>query len=225
LLALACGLFLGGAGFLWRNNALAAAAGFLIGVLLIVGIFVYVRSRRRSAIREQLPEAMDMLARAVRAGESIDQAVHVAGKTLAEPLATEFRRCDRQLQMGLSLDGAVRGMTRRAPVMEMRIMATTVTVQRRTGGSLPTALEHLARVFRDRLSYHRQFRAATAQGRGSVIVIAIAGLVAATYLFVWQPEYMQGLLQEPIGQALLAIAVVLQILGLAWVFWLLRSNY
>jgi len=116
-------------------------------------------------------------------------------------------------------------MTQRAPVMEMRIFATTMTVQRQTGGSLPSALERLAQVFRDRLSYHRQFRASTAQGRGSVIMIAVLGVLAATYLFVWQPDYSQSLLQDRIGQIMLLVAVVLQIVGLTWVFWVLRSSY
>ena len=113
---------------------------------------------------------MELMARAVRAGESLDQAIALAGNSGF----TRGRRVPllrSQMKMGLSLESAIRGLVSRAPLAETRILAMTLIVQRRRGGSLPTTLERLARVFRDRSNFYRQFQAATALGRGSAVMI------------------------------------------------------
>lgn len=225
LMSVACGLAIGGAVFLWREDLLAAVAGMVAGMLLLIGFLMYRRSRRRLAILNQLPEVMDLLARAVRAGESLDQALHVAGESAAEPVAGEFRRCARQVEMGLSLDAALRAMTGRTPLMETRILAATLTVQRETGGNLAAALERLAAIFRDRIAYQRQFLAGTATARAGAAVIATVGAGAAIYALVIQPEYVQEALELWTGRVMFSIAVGLQLIGVAWIVWLLRNDY
>src|SRR4029077_1208925 len=127
------------------------------------------RNERFAQIRELLPGSMELMARAVRAGETLDQAVDAAGWGTLEPLGIEWRRAARHLDLGLSVPGAMKSMTKRAPLMEMRILSTALNVQRRTGGNLPTTLERLSHVIRDRLSYQRQFRAATGASRMATI--------------------------------------------------------
>src|SRR4029078_9732886 len=123
--------------------------------------FLYRRADRINRIREQLPSSMEMMSRAVRADETLDQAVDGAGRTTETPLGIEWRRAARHLDLGLSVPAAMKSMTKRAPLMQMRILSTALNVQRRTGGNLPTTLERLSHVIRDRLSYQRQFKAAT----------------------------------------------------------------
>ncbi len=225
LLMITIGLLLGGGLVLWREDMIAGLIGFTLGTFLTYIFYVVARRRRRNAIQEQLPDVMELLARAVRAGESIDQAITMVGDTAEKPLGPEFRRCARQLEMGLSLNAAMRALSRRAPLTEMRILSATLMVQRQAGGNLPITLERLVGVIRDRISYHRQFKASTAAGRTSTLIIASVGPLVAGYMFIWQREYYNSFLALIQGRYLLAGAIVLQIVGLAWIYMLLRNDY
>jgi tight adherence protein B len=225
LLACIIGLAIGGSCYLWLDDELAGIAGGVFGVLG-VGIFLfYQRFRRYRSIREQLPDVMELLARAVRAGESLDQAIALAGSSTLQPLASEFRYCSNQIKMGLSLESAVRGLVGRLPLVETRILAMTLTVQRRRGGNLPSTLERLARVFRDRNNFYRQFQAATALGRGSVILITLVALGLDMFVFLGQSDFTRSLLTTGPGRIMLVLSLVLQVLGIAWVLYLFRSQY
>lgn len=224
LLAILIGLALGGTLFLWRDDWLAGAVGAVFGVLFVGGLLVYLRARRHRAIREQLPDVMELMARAVRAGESLDQAVILAGDSAFQPVATEFRYCANQMRIGLSLEAAIRGLVARMPLVETRILAMTLIVQRRRGGNLPSNLERLARVFRDRANFFRQVQAATALGRGSTILIALVALGLDLAVILGHTEYTRSLLETNAGRAMLGTALLLQVIGVTWVVWLFRSR-
>ena len=225
LLAAMIGLAIGGAIFLWRDDVLAAVTGAVLGVLVVAALLVFLRARRYRAIRDRLPDCMDLMARAVRAGESLDQAITLVGNSGLRPVDAEFRWCASQMKMGLSLESAIRGMVVRLPLAETRILAMTLIVQRRRGGSLPSTLERLAQVFRDRMSFYRQFQAATALGRGSAALIALLAIGLDGFVIFGNSEYTETLLTTNVGRIMLSIAVVLQILGIAWAAWLFRSRY
>ena len=225
LLAIAAGLALGGGFFLWRDSLLAGAAGAVLGVLAVGGLLFFLRARRYSAIREQLPDVIELMARAVRAGESLDQAIALVGNSALRPVAAEFHYCASQMKMGLSLESAIRGMVARVPLAETRILAMTLIVQRRRGGSLPPTLEHLAHVFRDRASVYRQFRAANALSRGSAAAIVLVALGLDVYVFVGQSQYTAILFETGVGRTILAASLALQAIGVIWGLWLFRSNY
>ncbi len=225
LLSLAVGLLVGGAIFLWREDPLFAIIGLLVGMAVTVGFFAFRRARRRRAILIQLPEVTETLARAVRAGESLDQAMALVGSTAAEPLRGEFRRAAGQMEMGLSLEMAMRTLTRRNRLSEMRILASALMIYRRTGGDLPTTLDRLAALFRERLSSYRQFLASTAAARGGAILIALIGAFAVLFIVTVQPEYVRTMLDRPVGRLMLLASVGLLVLGSAWAFWILRPEY
>jgi tight adherence protein B len=225
LIAVAVGLTLCGVVLLWRDDFVMAAVSMLAGMGAVFSYYAFCRSRRRGEIREQLPDVMDLLARAVRAGESLDQAVHLVGETVPKPLGPEFRRCAQQLEMGLSIEAAMQSITRRAPVTEIRILASALMVQRKSGGSLPITLERLGAVIRDRLNYHRQFRATTAAGRVSTMLIASAGPLVAVYMLVWQRAYFAKFVESVPGQLMLGTAIFLQVVGCVWIYQLLRTDY
>ena len=224
LAAVAVGLALGGAVYVWRTSELLAVIVFLVGTVLVIAWYAWAGARRRTAMQTQLPEIMDLMARAVRAGESLDQAFTLVGDTQRDPLSVEFRRCSRQLEMGLSLDVAMQSFMRRVPIAEASIFAAAITVQRRTGGNLPLTMERLASVFRDRLAYRRQYRAATAAGRTSTIVIVAAVALLVTYLLIWRPDHFRSFLESDAGKIMLTAAVILQGLGLWWIIRLLRPE-
>lgn len=225
LLMVFSGLVVGGGLFVWRDDLFAGCAGFVIGFVVPWVFLIYSRADRMKKIREQLPSSMEMMSRAVRAGETLDQAVDGAGRTTENPLGIEWRRAARHLDLGLSVPAAMKSMTKRVPLMEMRILSTALNVQRRTGGNLGQTLDRLANVIRDRLSYQRSFQAATGSSRMATLLIAFAGPAVFTYMMAFQPDYMGQFFSLPGGLALLGIAVVLQVIGLIWVYNLLRNDY
>jgi tight adherence protein B len=225
LLMVLVALAIGGGLYLWRDNPLAGAVGAMLGVLVILAVLYVLRSRRYRAIRDQLPDVMDLMARAVRAGESLDQAIALAGDSGLRPVGSEFRYCASQMRMGLSLESAIRGMVDRVPLIETRILAMTLIVQRRRGGSLPSTLERLARVFRDRATFYRQFQASTALGRGSAVLIALVALGLDVFVIFGNSEFAEALLVTNAGRIMLVTAIALQIIGITWAVWLFRSRY
>lgn len=225
LLALAAGLLLGGGLYLWRDEVISGVAGGLFGALAVLVFLLYCRARRHWAILEQLPEVVDFFARAVRSGLSVDQGVELVGHSAFQPLAQEFLRCSRQMAMGLSLDAALRTLTRRVPLAETRIFATALRVQRQTGGNLPGVMERLARVFRDRVNYYRQFRASTATVRASLALLIGIAVVVDVYILIGRPDYLRAMIHTPRGLTLLATSLGLQVLGVLWAYLTLRSDY
>ena len=220
-----CGLLTGGVLFVATDNILLGAIGLLFGTLLPLGFLFFYRAKRLKAIGEQLPEVVDLLARAVRAGESINQAIQLVGEKAGGPLAVEFRRCAGQLEMGLSVAVAMRALSYRVRTLDMKILTNTLAVHQETGGELVATLDRLAFVLRDRMTYRRQLRATTAAGRFSALMVAAIGPLLFGYMFLFQPEYASKLMELPLGQALLGIAVVLEIVGLAWIMRLLKPEY
>lgn len=215
----------GGAVFLATENELLvglAAAVLAGGVLATVTIVAW---RRLLRFEQQFPMALDLLARAVRAGESFDQGLLLVGDASDDPVGPELKRCAKQLEMGLSMQTCMSGLAQRVDLMDVRIFANAVAVHRESGGNLSITLERLAEVIRDRQAYHRQLRSITGAGRMSTIVIAALGPLLFGYLFFVQPEYGTKLMDDPVGKWLLVAAVLLQVTGIAWVMRLLKPDF
>lgn len=224
LMVFGAAVLVGGALFLWRDSLFLAVIGGTVAAIIVMIVFYALWARRRAKIRQQLPDAMESLARSVRAGVTVDQAIARLGHDAFEPTRGEFRRVSRQMDLGLSLEAAARGLVRRTDLLEMRLLVTTLAVQRQAGGNLPLALERLAKVVRDRIIFTRQFRAATIAARISaiaMIIIAPAALIAITAI---EPGYAQRFLEYPLGKYMLGIALGLELLGILWIVTLLRRE-
>jgi tight adherence protein B len=225
LLMVLAGLVVGGIATIVCDDLLAGAIGAVLAMVLTLAWLLMLQARRMKLITEQLPDVVDLLARAVRAGESLEQAIELVGQKAAQPLATEFIRVSRHLQMGLSLTAAMRALAYRVRLLEARLLTNTLTVHHQAGGNVSHSLDRMAVVMRERLAFRRQLRATTAAGRFSAIMVASIGPLLFGYMFLFQPKYAGSLLTLPIGQALLGVAVALELVGLAWVIRLLRSEY
>ncbi len=224
LLHLFVALCVGGLVFLLTENLLLTGLSGLAGFAAVMVALVLAQRRRVRKFLEQFPGSLDLLARAVRAGESLEQAIDLVGESSREPLSTEFRRCAGHLEMGLSVAATMRGLTRRMDLVDVRIFANTLSMHRDIGGNLATTLERLAEVIRDRRAFQRQIKSVTGAGRFSAMFIATLGPLLFAYMFVFQPEYGQGLLNDRIGQLMLSYAVVSQLVGLFWVSRLVKSD-
>lgn len=220
-----CGLVFGGGVLLWTDDLLSSVIGFLVGMAAPLPYLSLRRAGRIRDVQAQLADAMDLMSRATRAGESLDQAIALVGQRAPEPLGLEFRRCARHLQMGLSVTAAMRALVHRLPIMDVRILATTLSVHRQAGGNLAFTLERMARVVRDRMIYRQQIRSVTAAGRFSAMLIATVGPLLFLYLFTFERDYVGKLLDLPLGNLMLVFAVVLEIVGLVWISRLIRAEY
>ena len=137
LLMILFGTLFGGAMLVGFANPLAGWAGLAFGAAMVLLWFMYIRARRLHMLQEQLPDALELLVRAVRAGESMDQAIALTGEEVSRPLGLELKRFAKHLEMGLSVSAAATALTRRVPLMDARILATTLIVQRHAAAILP----------------------------------------------------------------------------------------
>ena len=215
----------GGTALLVSESGLLTLLAATLMTLGVFGVLAVATQRRLAAFESQFPMALDLLARAVRAGESFDQSLALVSEAADEPVGIELRRCTKQLEMGLPLQTCMRGLAQRLDLMDVRIFANAVAVHRDAGGSLPTVLERLAEMIRDRQSCHRQLRIVTGAGRMSALLITALGPILFVYMFVFQPEYGHKLVDDPMGRWMLVGAVVAQVTGIVWVLRLLKNDY
>jgi tight adherence protein B len=221
LLGTICGAIL----FFFDERIEPAVVAGLVGAILPALYLLFLRARRQTLLQDQLPAALETLARSIRAGRTLDQAIGLLGEHSPEPLAREFRWCAKQLDLGLGLPVVVRSLVRRVRLYDVRILAATLAVHRQTGGNVVTVLERLAQVVRERINFRRQLRATTAAGRLSAGMVAMVAPGVFLYFFFFRQDYVGTMLQSPLGQSLLAVIVLLEVVGLVWTARLLRPSY
>ncbi len=222
---LLCTTLIGG-GVVWfvQEEPLLSVSGALAGFLIPLCFIAAKRLLRLHTVRTELPHVLDMLARATRAGRSIDQAIDLIAHEAGGILGEEFTLCSQQLGMGRSFERVMKTLATRVRLVEMRILSTTLIVQKQSGGKLSETLERMASVVRDRLSSRRQIQAATGAGRASTLIIATVSPLAYAFVWAFHRQHLQVMLNEPVGRAMLLVALVLEVIGLFWVLYLLRTE-
>jgi tight adherence protein B len=175
------------------------------------------RSKRLKKFEEQFPEALDLLSRALRAGHALQTALGMAADEMKEPVGPEFRKTFDQQNFGLPLRDALNQMTERVPILDVRFFVTAVLIQRETGGNLSEILDNLAHVVRERFKIRRQVRVHTAHGRFTAFVLLALPAGLAIALSIINPEQMQPLFHEHLGQMMILGAMVLQAIGFVWI--------
>jgi tight adherence protein B len=199
--------------FLRTQSALLGAIAGALVVFLPYGVLVLLRSRRLNKFEEQFPEAVDLIARALRAGHAFTTGLGMAAEELAEPAATEFKLLFDQQNYGLPLNDALRDLARRIPLIDARFFVTAVLTQREAGGNLAEVLDNLSRVMRERFKIRRQLRVLTAHGRLTGWILAGLPPAMAFYMFLMRPSHFRLLIDDPLGVKMIITAVVLQIFG------------
>ena len=177
---------------------------------------LYVRSaakRRIAQFEEKFPEAVDLIARALRAGHALPTALQMVAEEIADPIGGEFRKLFDQQNFGMSLPQALLAFADRVPLLDARFFVTAVMTQREMGGNLSEVLDRLSSVIRDRFKVKRHVRAVSAHGRITGVVLAILPPAVATVLFIISPAHMRLLTDDPMGVQMVITAIVLQIIG------------
>lgn len=199
------------------RSAAAAAVAFVVGGAAPYFYARWKKKRRIMQLESQLPDAIDLIARAVRAGHPLSEGLRMASEEAPDPLASEFRVTFEEQKFGLPFEEALLGLGDRVEVVDIRILITAILVQREVGGNLSEILEQIAETMRARFSLKRQVRVYTAQGRMSGYTLAALPILVGGVIALINPAYIQTLFRDPLGQALLGGAVLLQGIGFLWI--------
>ena len=192
----------------------------MLGFAGAVSPYLYARRRARKRLGDfeaQLPDAIDLIGRAIRAGHPLSAGLKMVADETKPPIAGEFRRVFEEQRFGLGFEESMYALADRVPIVDTRILITAILVQREVGGNLAEILDNLAYVIRERFKIRRQLRVITAQGRMSGYVLAVLPIAVGFAIFLLNREYVLLLFTHPLGKVLLVAAIVFQILGYLWI--------
>jgi tight adherence protein B len=202
---------------LLTRNPLAMGVAALIGATLP---WLHVRRKRTKRIQRlesQLPDSIDSLARAVRAGHPLSESLRMVSEEAPDPLARELQVTVEEQRYGLPFHDAMMSLGDRVAIMDVRILVTAILVQKEVGGNLTDILEQIAETMRARFNLRRQVRIYTAQGRMSGYTLAVLPVLVGAIIMLINPGYLNTLFVHPIGHAMLAGGVMMQFIGLLWI--------
>lgn len=204
--------------------AVLAARGSLIvtGLLVGLGLLVphlclnFLYNRRRITLETQLADALTMMASGLRAGYTVLQGMQAAGSQLPDPIASEFSRVAKLVNIGMEFGAALRRMGERVQSYDFDIVIVAINIQMRTGGNLASLLETIAVTIRERITLRREISAATAQGKLSGAILVLLPVGIGVGLMLINREYAKGLFETALGKNMLRFAIAQQCLGI-WI--------
>jgi tight adherence protein B len=199
----------------WRTGVfvLAFASGLAAGAIPFLYV-LYQRSTRFAAFERILPDALDLMVGALRAGHSLTSSIGMVGKEMPQPVSGEFRKCFDEQMFGIETRTAMLNLATRVPIQPVRIIATAVLIQKESGGNLAEVLEKAAYCIRERTKLHRQVGVHTAQGRLTGWILAVLPVVLGVGLYFVNPEHFSLLWKRPVGLKMLYGGVIMTLLGL-----------
>ena len=185
----------------------------LVGFVLPYAYVSIRRNKRFEKFEELFPEAIDTLARAVRAGHAFTTALEMITNEVAEPIAGEFRQLYEEQKFGMPVRDALMNLTDRVPLVDVKFFVTAVMLQRETGGNLAEILDNLSYVIRERFKIQRQVRVYTAQGRLTMALLMGMPPIIVVVMLLLNPAFIHPLFADPIGHTLLVAGIALQTVG------------
>lgn len=197
-----------------NNYMFALIAAGVFGMMPYYYIYMK-KNRNMQRFQEQLPEALDMMARSVRAGHGFSSALRIVAQEFDNPMGGEFNKVIDEINFGLSVKDALIRATERVDCDDLKFFAVTVSIQMETGGNLAEVLESISRIIRDRFKLKRRVRTLAAEGKLSAgILVAIPFFVGFALIFV-NPDYIRTLLTDPLGKIAIALSLIMMIIGIA----------
>lgn len=211
--------------YFWRPQFGLMSLAVVIGVAIPITVVAIAHRRYRWKLQEQIPDAYRMLAGSIRAGLTLEQALEFYSERGVKPLAEEFAHCSGLIRLGMSPFAALQSTATRIQLLDFDLLVSTVGLYTQTGGNLVLLLERLADSVRDRNQFVGQFFAATAQSR--IVALAIgstAPLILLVYI-LYQPEHVQTFFDSRTGWGVLAACGVLEVIGILWLWRILKVDY
>ena len=218
-----------------------AAAAFLVAatftdslVLTLLAVvaggaapFVFVSRKRRARMEkfeEQLPDAVDVMKRAMRAGHPFNACLKLVSEDMEDPIAREFEQTFADVNYGNDLRRALLGLLLRVPSTNLMAVVTAVLIQKETGGNLAEIFERISQVIRSRFRFGRRVRTLSAEGRLSAWILTLVPIVLFGVLWITTPSYLPPLLENPTGQKMLIFALVMMVVAVFWMRKLIRID-
>ena len=198
----------------WRTGEMMFS--LLMGLIAAMGPFLYVRQKRSmrfDRFEARLPEALDMMVSALRAGHSLISSMGTVASEAGEPVAQEFKKCFDEQNFGAELRTAMMDLVTRVPIDDTRMIVTAILIQKESGGNLAEVLEKAAHIARERFRLKRQIRVHTAQGRMTGWILAVLPVILGLLLYLVNPDHLSLLWKKPIGVKMLYTASIMTITG------------
>ncbi|HET6574284.1 MAG TPA: type II secretion system F family protein [Fimbriiglobus sp.] len=205
-----------------RPNVIVAAAGLLIGMAVPFGYVCLKRKARLDKMLRQLPDAFDLMARVIRAGQTMSQALQAVADEFDEPIAGEFSYCYEQQNLGLSPEVSLRDLARRTGLIEVKIFVLALLVQQQSGGNLAEILDKLAAVVRERFRIRAKIQALTAEGRMQAIVLLALPFVVMGMFMLMNERYADTVIRYP---GLIVVMIVIEAVGAVLIRKIVNFDY
>ena len=180
------------------------------------------RKKRLTRIEEQLPDAVDLMARALRAGHAFPNTIKMVGDEMAQPIAGEFRALFDEVNYGISMQEALLGLANRIPSTDLKYLVIAILIQRETGGNLAELLGNIGAVIRARLKLFGTIRVLSAEGRLSAWILSLLPFAAALLILLVNPDFMKVLWTDPVGLKMIGAAVTMMAFGVLWMRKIIR---
>lgn len=185
----------------------------LLGYLPVFYV-MHKRAARLSKFEHQLPDSIDLFNRSMKAGHNIQSGLDTIATESSDPVKQEFKKLMEELSLGSTLDAALHNLGERIPIIDLKFFITGLILQRQTGANMVTVLENLALLVRERLSLQEKLKAATAQQRWSAALLCGMPIFFGLALWVMKPEYIDILVNDPVGSKFFAYAIISETLGI-----------
>lgn len=212
------GMLLAALLLIMRPVPLAAKVIIALGFMLVPYILVLrARSKRLIKIEEQLPEAADFLARAMRAGHSFTNVLQMVGSELPEPLSGEFRAAHEEINYGVPMNEALYNLADRIPLTDLRYLVIAVVIQRESGGNLAEILSNISHIIRERLKLIGKVRVLSAEGRMSAWILGLMPFCVMAFMAIVNPRYVSVLWTDPTGVKMLWYGAGMILIGVLWI--------
>jgi len=210
--------------YFMRLTLLAAVFG-AVTAWLPFAYLRYVRNRRMLKFEEQFPEAIDLLARALRAGHALTTGLSMVAEELPDPIGPEFQTLYDQQNFGFPLSQALKNLADRIPTMDARFFVTAVLTQKEAGGNLSEVLDNLSSIIRDRFKVKRQVRVVSAHGRITGWVLSALPTALALFFCLLNPEKYANFYKDPLGMQMVGGALFLQLVGVLIIKKIVKIEY
>ena len=213
LLSMTLGVIGFGFGYLYFPQALAAVLVALVCLLAPYLLLKLAEKNYYKKFNEQLPEALDLLARAVRSGNALSAGLGMIAEQIEDPISSEFEETVDEINLGLTMNEALENLCERVPLTDLRFFTIAILVQKETGGNIGEILDNISRLIRERIQFKDHVAALTAEGRLSAIVLIGLPILLTVYMYITNYDYLSLLWIEKMGQYMVFGAIIMQIVG------------
>jgi len=200
--------------FILSLSMLAALIAAVLAAFMPWIFLTYRKKRRLQEFERQLPDALDMIARALKAGHALTGGFQMVAMEFADPARAEFRKALDEINFGVSYEEALRNMTERFDSADLKFFVLSVIIQRQSGGNLAEILEKISSLIRERFKLYGKVRALTGEARISAVILTMLPFATAAVMYFLNRAYIETLFKEPVGVMMVGAAAVMMVLGI-----------